>query len=400
MLDSTLIIIATLFSALLVLYHHLGYPLIMRAVLRRHTKPNIAISARRYDARVDDQQLPTIAIVIAAYNEQQWIAEKIRNLSILDYPAERLNIIIACDGCMDATPQIARQTIREPECQNLNIEVLELTPNRGKVAVLNQVIQQIDSELIALSDVSALISVDALLIAAKHFNNPQIGVLNSHYQLLSPGSVGEATYWNYQSKLKAGEAAMGATLGAHGAFYLFRRRLFQPLQADTINDDFILPMQIVAQGYHAEYEPLIAALELEQADANMDQQRRRRIAAGNVQQLLRLKRLLLPQYGGVAFTFASGKGLRVLMPFLMLICLFGSLLLAMEYLLFAIMAGGQLLAYSLAAWQLCFPDNHRHRYLRTLSYLVSGHIAGLIGTLRYLFGLDKGRWKRVTPDTQ
>jgi len=392
------LVIATLFSVLLVLYHHLGYPLIMRAVLRRQTKSNIEISARRYDARLDDQQLPTIAIVIAAYNEQQWIAEKIRNLAVLDYPAERLNIIIACDGCTDTTPQIARQTARETECQNLNIEVLELTPNRGKVAVLNQVIQQIDSELVALSDVSALISVDALLIAAKHFNNPQIGVLNSHYQLLSPGSVGEATYWNYQSKLKAGEAAMGATLGAHGAFYLFRRHLFQPLQADTINDDFILPMQIVAQGYRAEYEPRIAALELEQADANMDQQRRRRIAAGNVQQLLRLKRLLLPQHGGVAFTFASGKGLRVLMPFLMLICLFGSLLLAMEYLLFAIMASGQLLVYSLAAWQLCFPDNNRHRYLRTLSYLVSGHIAGLIGTLRYLFGLDKGRWKRVTPD--
>ena len=188
---------------------------------------------------------------------------------------------------------------------------------------------------------------------------------------------------------------MGSTLGAHGALYLFRRSLFHPLEADTINDDFILPMKIVAQGYRAEYEPRIAALELEQADSSMDQQRRRRIAAGNIQQLLRLKQLLLPQHGGVAFAFVSGKALRVLMPFLMLICLIGSLLLAPDHWLFFIMAGGQLLAYLLAAWPLCFPKLNCHRYLRTLSYLVSGHAAGLIGTLRYLLRLDKGRWKRV-----
>lgn len=385
----------TLFSGFLVIYHHLGYPLILRLFNKKHSVTKLDIKPRHYTNSAADNNLATITMVIPAYNEALWIAEKIRNLSALDYPNHLLEIIIGCDGCTDNTFSLATAAAKEPECAHLNIKIIDFKVNRGKVALLNQLLAPIKSELVALSDTSALLSIDSLLIAAQRFKDPDIGVLNGHYRLLSPGSAGEDAYWHYQSQIKSCEAAMGSTLGAHGAFYVFRRALFEPLAADTINDDFILPMKIVAAGYRADYEDSINALELETTNSNQDQQRRRRIAAGNFQQLLRLKKLLLPRYKGIAFAFISGKALRVLMPFLMLTTLFGSLILAVNNLFFLILASLQLIAYWLAAWQLYFNSKYSNKISKLLAYLVSGHIAGLIGTLRYALRLDKGRWTKV-----
>ena len=394
-MSNFILISMTLISIFLVIYHHLGYPLILRWFHKKNPHQATPNSERQYTASAKDFQLPSITVIMPAYNEAQWIAEKIRNLAALDYPQQRLHVVIACDGCTDNTYQLAYNTAREPECKDLNITIHNFTTNRGKVAILNEQISHLNSDLVALTDTSALLSIDALLLAAYRFKDPTLGVLNGHYQLQSPGSAGEQAYWQYQSQIKSSEAALGSTLGAHGAFYLFRRHLFTPLAVDTINDDFILPMQIVAAGYHAAYEPDINALELEQSTLTQDQQRRRRIAAGNFQQLVRLKHLFLPRYGRVAFAFISGKGLRVMMPFLMLIALFGSLILATEHLLFMLLAIAQVGAYLLASWQLIFPNESCNRVNKLLAYLVGGHIANGIGIFRYLLRLDKGHWKKV-----
>ena len=300
---------------------------------------------------------------------------------------------MAVDGCTDNTLVLAQQMTQEKSCLGLNLEIREFKKNRGKVAVLNDVINTVDTELVALSDVSALISLDALLIAAAQFTNQRLGVLNSHYCLLEPGSEGEASYWQYQSKIKIAESSFGSTLGAHGAFYLFRRKLFQPLAGDTINDDFILPMQIVANGYIAKQDNRIVSLELEQANNSMDWQRRVRIAAGNMQQVLRLKRMLHPHFKGIAFTFASGKALRVAMPFLMLIALIGSISLATYSLVFLLLAVAQGSLYLLALIQLVLKFDNK--LLNVLIYLVSGHVAGIIGALTYLLNSSKKPWQPV-----
>jgi cellulose synthase/poly-beta-1,6-N-acetylglucosamine synthase-like glycosyltransferase len=378
---------------LLIIYHHLGYPLVLKWAQHAHPTDDIIVNPRQYANDMSDDQLPTIALIIPAYNEQQWIADKLRNCAALDYPSDKLNVIVACDGCTDNTVSLAQQAAQETACLGLNLEIRDFKNNRGKVAVLNDVIHSVDSELVALSDVSALISLDALLVAAAQFTNKRLGVLNSHYCLLEPGSVGEASYWQYQSKIKLAESSFGSTLGAHGAFYLFRRRLFQPLADDTINDDFILPMQIVANGYIAKQDNRIVSLELEQADNAMDWQRRVRIAAGNMQQVLRLKRMLHPHYKGIAFTFASGKALRVAMPFLMLTALIGSVSLAPSSAVFLLLAAVQISLYLLAFIQLALKANNK--LLNILVYLVSGHMAGFVGALSYLFNDNKTPWKSV-----
>lgn len=397
---SELVLISlTLLSGFLVVYHHVGYPLILRLITKKQNnkdnKNQTKTDQRQYTESASDNDLASVTIVIPAYNEAQWIAEKIRNLSALDYPSKQLKVLIGCDGCTDNTYSLATEATKELECSHLNIVIINFEKNRGKVAVLNELMEQVDSELVALTDTSALISIDALLIAAEKFKDPEVGVLNGHYQMVTPGSEGEQAYWDYQSKIKVGEAALGSTLGAHGAFYMFRQALFEPLPADTINDDFILPMKIVAAGYRADYEDSINALELEIADDSQDHQRRRRIAAGNFQQLIRLTALLSPRYKGVAFSFISGKALRVLMPFLMVLSLIGCLLLASNYIVFQVLSALQLIAYGLAVWQLCFKREQANKVSKLLAYIVGGHLAGLIGTIRYILRLDKGHWTKM-----
>lgn len=391
-MNTTILLYLTLLSGFLIVYHHIGYPILLKLFEKYLNNTQETQNIDKYRNTYNDSSLPSVTIVIPAYNEEKWIADKIRNIAALDYPSDKLHVLIGCDGCNDFTYKIANKTSQEIECSHLKIDICNYPRNRGKVAVINELVLSANSEIIALSDVSAIISLDALRIAAHRFQDPEIGVINSHYQLLNPGSKGEETYWKYQSNIKRQESKLGSTLGAHGALYLFRRELFTKLKPDTINDDFVLPMNIVAKGYRAEYENEINALELEKSDSSMENTRRRRIAAGNLQQFWRLRHLLIPSYGGVAFTFFSGKVLRVFMPFLMIFTFIGSLYLSASNIYMLFLTGLQIVAYIIAFSQIYFPNPTPNKLSASLAYLVSGHLSNLIGTTRYLFGLEKGRW--------
>ena len=393
-MNTSVLLITTLFFGFLIVYHHIGYPLILKFFKKDEDKKNHR-NNRKFSSSSNDTLLPTISLIIPACNEEKWIAEKIRNIASLDYPETHLKVIIGCDGCTDNTYQLALSTANEVECSHLNISILNFEKNRGKVAVINELITQSDSELIALSDVSAIISIDSLLIAADRFSDDKIGVLNSHYQILYPGSDGEATYWEYQSNIKLGEASLGSTLGAHGALYLFRRALFEQLSPDTINDDFILPMSIVSKGYRSDYEPDINALEMEMTDDTMENQRRLRIAAGNLQQLWRLKHLITPKYKGIAFTFFSGKALRVFMPVLMIYTFFGSLVLSFSSSIMFLAFSLQLIAYAIGFFGILFPSENSNKIVTSLTYLINGHLTCLKGIVRFLFRINSGPWKKT-----
>ncbi len=389
----------------LVIYHHLAYPLLLKWIASRRPMKTSELPITASSA------WPVINILMPVFNEAKYIESKIYNLGSLDYPHDKLRIIIGFDGCTDDSVQRAQLALSAPENCHLNCQLVINQQNQGKVALINQLMQQVSQQeahspehWVALTDVSALISFDALKLAGQHIlHNPSchfgsqkpVGVICSHYQMLQPGSDGEATYWRYQNNIKRQEAVFGATLGAHGALYLFKHSLFSPLAGDTINDDFILPMKIVAQGYRCIYEPDMNAVELEQASQHMDSQRRKRIAAGNTQQIMRLHSLLLGQAGlGIAFTFISGKALRVLMPFLMLASLVLSAWLSPQSWLFASLFFLQLSLYTLA---LIAPllDQRCPKVIRTINYVVLGHCANLIGSTRYLCGLEQHKWQKI-----
>lgn len=374
----------------LIVYHHIGYPLLLRGLTRWTRAADRSLKNSGYLTSLTGNiaDFSKIAIVIPAFNEQKYIAAKVHNLAILDYPGQCLRIIIACDGCTDNTAAIARITAQQLCCRHLKLEVIEFSKNRGKVAVINEIMANVDEELVALSDVSALLSIDALTQVNQYFSDKTIGLLTGHYLLANPGSPAEASYWQYQGDLKAREGRLGAVIGAHGAFYVIRRRLFRPLPEDAINDDFIIPMSIVEQGFRAIYVSAIKLIELEQATDNMDRRRRSRIAAGNLQQLIRFKGLLAPKYKGVAFAFASGKALRVLMPLLLIVAWAGSLILAGSGLFFLLVAILQTLIYvAVLMFQLIKP-RRPNKIWQAIYYVVSGYVANLIGYINYILGRD------------
>lgn len=390
------IVLATLclFAGVLIVYHHAGYPILLRWYAKRHPKTPVHENQRAYKAEEQDCKLPTVTILVPAFNEQAWIADKIRNLASLDYPKNKLKVVIACDGCTDKTVENAQMAIQEAICSDIYFEIHDHQLNRGKVATVNEELANIDSDITALSDVSALISLDALLIAGEHFKNPKVGVVNATYQLCPTGNEGEDAYWKYQTAVKEREASLGSSLGSHGAFYLFRTHLFSPLPSNTINDDFILPMQIVKQGYIAEYETRMVALELEETNTKADFKRRLRISAGNMQQAIELFSLFSPKFKGIAFAFFSGKGLRLITPYLMIVSLVCSFFLR-DYLLFNFLFWAQIAVYTLGIIGYLLPKKLSIKPISLISYLVVGHYANLIGGIRYLIGLENTPWTRV-----
>lgn len=379
-------------STAAIAYHHLAYPLL----LKRVPSPARFRAGASADYR-PTITLPKVTLIVPAYQEEGFIAGKIANIAMLSYPRDRLQVRIVCDGCTDRTVSVAHAAIAEAALGGLDIAVVAYPFNRGKVAILNEAVAAATGELVCLSDASADMQADTLERLAAHFADPAMGAACGRYDLSDPGSAGEAAYWSYQTAIKQQEGRLGSPMGMHGACYLFRRALWEPLEADTINDDFILPMRIVAQGYRGVYDASVATFERERTRPDQEFRRRTRIAAGNVQQALRLPGLADPGRPALAFVFLSGKWLRAFVPFLFVAALLSSLILAAEgSSVFAVLAALQLVGYILVSLILATRDLPWPQPLRWAAYLVEGHVAGLIGGSRYLLGLERGRWGRAS----
>lgn len=385
--------------AVAVVYHHAGYPLLLRYLANRQRAHRNAQGGVASPSA--GSPLPSVTLIIPARNEATVIVAKLANLAQLDYPRDRLSVVLALDGCTDDTPAVVQAALPRLQ-ERLPIQVVEYAMNRGKIAVLNAQIAAADSDIVALSDASATIDSDALLKAAAHFSNATVGVVCGGYRLKDAGSEGERAYWDYQTAIKADEAAIAAPMGAHGAFYLFRRSLWTPLPADTINDDFILPMTIVARGYRAVYDPTIAALELERSESEQEFRRRVRIGAGNMQQVLRLPTLLDPRRGALAFVFASGKGLRPFMPFMLAaaVVLVSILAVVTQGPLFKVVFTVGAALASVVAVALHDREREMPRAIRWLAYFVEGHAAAGIGAAQYLLGSRVIGWQPAGLDAK
>jgi lipopolysaccharide/colanic/teichoic acid biosynthesis glycosyltransferase len=374
-------------------YHHFAYPVLLAQLAKR--KSGDALTAPRAH-----RDWPSVTLIVPAHNEQAVIAAKIRNIADLDYPRDRLSVIIACDGCTDATVAIARQVALEVG-DRMQLRIHEYARNIGKVAVLNEQIAACTTSIVALSDTSATMNADALKRAAAHFDAANVGVVCPTYRLAEAGSEGERAYWDYQVRVKIAEAKVGAPMGAHGAFYLFRRDLWSPLPADTINDDFILPMRIVAQGYRSIYDETIVATEIETTRPEQEYRRRVRIGAGNMQQVLRLPALARLSNPGVAFVFLSGKALRPLIPFLVIAAAVSSATAGFQgdtMHMFLIAIGLTMLG--LAAFAIRHREQSMPRPVAWLGYLVEGHSASFVGAARYLAKMEGKPWSKAAAGGQ
>jgi cellulose synthase/poly-beta-1,6-N-acetylglucosamine synthase-like glycosyltransferase len=317
------------------LYVYIGFPLLLwlpQALVRRAPrKPPIE---------------PSVSLLVAAYNEAAVIADKLRNSLALDYPAEKLEIVVASDGSEDATAEIVRSFEAEGGAR---VRLLNYPQNRGKMAVLNDAIRQLRGDIVAFSDATSMLAADSLRILVQSFSDPRVGAASGVYRLLKKDQAQlgpqEDIYWKYETFLKVQEARLGAFTGAHGSLFAIRRALYPFPSENTINDDFTIPMRILERGHRVAYEP--AAVAFEEAHEMEGFSRRVRITAGNIEQLREIKSLLWPPRPFVLFCLLSHKTGRLLVPVFMLIALATNIALRDQF-PYNWLLVGQALFYSLA----------------------------------------------------
>ena len=347
-------------SAFLVVYPYLVFPsllMLMRRVIPRPPRK----------APIE----PTVSMLVAAYNEADVIAAKIENALAIDYPPDRLETVVASDGSTDATTAIAAHYD-----DGKRVRLLAFPVNRGKLATMNDAVRQLSGEILVFSDASSMITPESLRVLVSNFADPSVGAVSGAYLVRNPGQSAlgkqEDFYWRFETSLKAAEADVSSTLGAHGSLYAIRRELYPFPEKGVINDDFVIPMRIVARGYRTVYEP--AAVAIEEAQEMEGFRRRVRIGSGNIQQLSELPRLLMPPRPLPLFFFLSHKVSRLLVPPAMFACFVANLFLLGQP-LYNLLFAGQVLFYALALGGSAFAL--RPRLLR-LPYYFSMVNAGLL----------------------
>lgn len=382
-------------AAGLVAFSYVGYPLVL--VVWDAAREALRVlrflgggPERRRDGAPD---WPRVSIVIAAFDEASCIREKIENCLALDYPPDRLEILVGCDGCTDRTAELAR------EAGGSRVKVHELWPRAGKASVLDRLVPAAAGDLVVLTDANVILDRGALRALVRRFEDPEVGAAVGRLRLYNPTrrEFEESHYWRYETFLKYLEGRCGCVLGANGGIYAIRRILFGALRSDTIVDDFVIPVRIAVRGWRVPFEPCAVGYEETTEDARREFVRRTRIGAGNWQALARVPDVLDPHTGFVFFAFVSHKLLRWATPLLLAVALAANAALAAAPAAwgYRLLLGVQLAFYALALAGRSGAAGPLRRLASVAHYFVAMNAALAIGFWRFVRGSQRAAWERT-----
>lgn len=323
MVPNTGLLYLILFWAFVLLFYcYIGYGLVLYGLV---------VIKRRFNKMLPPtfSEWPEVTLVIAAYNEEVYIEDKILNSLQLDYPSTQLKFLFVTDGSDDRTMEIIRQY---PQVQ------LEHRPERkGKIAAVDRIMPFIKSPITIYTDANTQINPRAVKNMVKHFANPSVGAVAGEKRIRQAekndaSSAGEGVYWKYESTLKQWDYELYSVVGAAGELFAIRTELYEPVQKDTLIEDFYMTLRIAQRGYRVAYEKEAYAIEDSSASIQEEMKRKVRIAAGGIQAIIRLARLLIPiPYPTLTFQYVSHRVLRwTLAPVALLAFLIASGLLAAE----------------------------------------------------------------------
>jgi cellulose synthase/poly-beta-1,6-N-acetylglucosamine synthase-like glycosyltransferase len=369
----------------LMLYTYLLYPLLIivwARLFRRHTPAG-------------ELDLPTVSMVIAAYNEEDVIGKKLRNCLALDYPAERIEFLLGSDGSTDQTNEILS------DCVDARIRAFLYQERAGKLNVLNKIVPAARGDILVFSDANTMYESDAVQKLVRHFEDLTVGGVCGRLILMNPndsdGGRGEGLYWRYENVLKRAEGLIYTVIGANGAIYAIRRELFRPLPARAVvMDDFLIPLRVLEQGQRVVYDPDARAIESTSPDMHGEFTRKVRIAAANFNAIPHILGLLNPLRGFVALALWSHKMVRWSVPFLAIGALVTNALLLDVDRVYVVTLSLQLIAY-VGAIIGYLGDRlfHRSGLFLPFYYLVTMNLAVLLGFWRSVTRTQEVAWERV-----
>jgi cellulose synthase/poly-beta-1,6-N-acetylglucosamine synthase-like glycosyltransferase len=380
-------------SVALIGYTYAGYPLlllVMASLQQMRRDLSLALGHNRRK-NFHDPELPNVSLVFAAHNEAAVIVGKMRNCAAIDYPANKIEILIGCDACSDDTAELARNA------GGANATVFDYRERSGKPAVLNRLVAAAKGEIVVFCDANTMFEAHAVRSLVRHFSSPAVGCACGELRLRpsETGARNEGFYWRYEGCLKFFESRLNMLVGANGGIFAVRRSLFQPLPPRAIVDDFLIAMEIRRQGHQVVFDCDAAGYETAAASVREEFVRRVRIGAGNFHALLMTWRMLLPGAGRIAFSYWSHKVLRWIAPFAMLTA-FGAAVALSSRPFYAVcaFAGVALGMAGVLGYRQALRSIHRGVWAAPY-YFLSMNLALLIGFWKFASGQQGAVWQRT-----
>lgn len=378
-------------SLFIIFYAFIGYGILLFILIklkRRLTgKPVVP----------DTLNLPTCTLIVAAYNEEIFIDQKIKNSLELIYPENKLALIFITDGSTDNTATIVSQY---PQITHMHS-----AERMGKMAAVHRAVATVNTGVIVFTDANTFLNTEALVNICRHYANPKVGAVAGekrvHITETADATAGEGFYWKYESKLKKWDSELYSVVGAAGELFSVRTVLYQPVPSNAIIDDFMISMLIAKKGYKIVYEPDAYALETASQDVKEELKRKVRIAAGGIQSIIWLKSLLNPfKLPILSFQYISHRVLRwTVVPFLMVLALVlnslivyngtGSLIYQLLLLAQLLFYGMALLGWLLEARQIKVKIFFIPYYFCMMNYAV------IRGIFRFAMGKQSAIWDKA-----
>ncbi len=385
------------FSFLLVFYCYIGYGILIYLLvkLKKLFPSNSTLQP------VPDFE-PEITLVVAAYNEADFIERKIRNSLELDYPTGKLRMIFITDGSTDGTPEIIREFSQ--------ILLLHQPERKGKVAAMNRAIKYVETPYVIFSDANTLLNTSCVREIVKHYIDPRVGGVAGEKKIISKqkdmaAGAGEGIYWKYESLLKKLDSEFYTVVGAAGELFSVKTELFHEAAEDTIIEDFVQSLQICMEGYVIRYEPRAFAVETASATMREEQKRKIRIAAGAFQAMRILKNLFnFRRYPVLSFQYISHRVLRwTLCPISLIVCFISNFLLVHYEAagFYQVVLLAQIVFYAMAVTGYLFASrNLKIKALYIPYYFLFMNLSVFMGFYRFIRNKQTALWEKAARHSQ
>lgn len=387
-------------SLFIIFYSYLGYGILLFLIIKIR---RILGLSKNFEGNEDYE--PEVTLFVSAFNEKDYLEQKVKNSKSLNYPQGKVTQIWVTDGSDDGTPDLLKKFE--------GVEVHHKDERAGKIAAMNRGMAFVNTPIVIFSDANTDLGKDSIREIVRLFRNPTVGCVSGEKRIYSKDAdsaagAGEGMYWKYESQLKKWDAELYSVVGAAGELFAIRTALWQEVEKDTLLDDFMISLRVAMSGYTIQYNPEAYAIETASANVKEELKRKVRISAGGIQSVVRLRALLnFFKYGTLSFQYISHRVLRwTLTPLLLFLIIPINLVLAqneglLSFGLFSILFWGQVLFYTAAllGW---FLENRQIR-LKALFipyYFFIMNLSVFLGFGRYIKGNQSVNWERAKRDVQ
>ena len=369
-------------AALALFYVYAGYPALLSflAPLRKNRK-------------AEPGYTPSISILIAACNEAAGIRQKLEQTLQLEYPPDKMEVLVLSDGSQDATDQIV-SSFSDPR-----VRLLRIAERRGKTNAQNEGVKEAQNEILIFSDATTIYHPQALKYLAGNYEDSGVGAVSGRYQYFdrnqnSPTGLGTIAFWNYENAIKKLQSRISTLSGCCGCIYSLRKSAYTPLAPDVISD-LVQPLWVIQKGHRVVFEDRALAYEETTESTSEEFAMRVRVITRGMRGLLSVPELLKPwKYPWIAFQLFSHKILRWMVPIFLLLLLTSNLvLLNQPY--FRTLLILQLSFYTLAALQILVPIHRRWKPLGIPLYFCTLNAAAMLGAIGLLRGKKHVIWQPV-----